>query len=125
MRDVVVAYEIPEAAIGGREYIQPVDTWLRRGAVALTNRQELVSESTDVETQRVLVELADRLEVSSSTLDIGLWVLGSQFARSEPEMDRALRDADLIKRLIEEEAIRSAERSAALRRLWLLVDPPR
>jgi hypothetical protein len=117
LRDVVTSHGIAESALGGREFILPIDVWLRRGIAELVGRPDLVNESRDAQTSDAAIAWADSHELRIATLDAGLWVLGARFARSVPRMIAALKDRSAFEMLVREELLQAEASVAALRRL--------
>jgi hypothetical protein len=114
LRDVLVSHEIPEGSLDDLACIVPVDVWVRRGVSVLLGLSKPPTEASDHKTQKVAVELADRLAIRSATLDVGLWVLGARFARTPTQLERALTRPDELQRLVVSELERALAAAHAL-----------
>lgn len=91
LRDVVDAFRLPPPGRDAAVFVQPVDTWVRRGAVALAPRLGLPPPMHEPdEHARVLVALAEAARVRHTLVNTGLWALGARFAKSEDRLAAAL-----------------------------------
>ena len=91
LRDVVDAFRLPPPDRDAAVFVQPVDTWVRRGAAALAPRLGLPPPTREPDDQaRVLVALAEAAGVRHTLVNTGLWALGARFAKNADRLAAAL-----------------------------------
>jgi len=79
LRDIYILSGNTNRNIRDRHLIQPIDVWTRRAARCFLNDQD----ASDEKCATFLTEYEDNIGMLSGSLNIALWVLGSQIAEDE------------------------------------------
>lgn len=123
LRDVSVAFGLNEEQIGAARYLQPIDTWTRRGARCLASLMGGPAPENDDQAADLLTDAARCAGVGAGDLNVGTWVFGALFARREDVMSRALADPDGLGSFLREQLRRREAELAAIRQALDLVGP--
>lgn len=98
LRDVAYRFDcIPSE---NEELLFPVDIWVRRVAAALLAGEKEYIEDNDPVIAKLLTRKCIDLGLSPEKINMGIWYMGAQIARSKYMMKKALQDTNLFQRLV-------------------------
>lgn len=79
LRDIYLLSDSKSKNIDNRYLLQPIDVWTRRAARTFLNDQD----ASDKKCAEFLINKEDELGVSNGSLNVALWVLGSQVVKND------------------------------------------
>jgi len=88
LRDIYILSGYVNRSYRNRHLIQPIDTWTRRASRLLLNDKH----ASDEKCAACLIEYEDEIGIINGSLNIAIWVLGSQIAEDEKTFNQYIQD---------------------------------
>lgn len=88
LRDIYILLGNANKTLRNSHLIQPIDTWTRRASRLLLNDKD----ASDEKCAAFLIEYENKIGIINGSLNIAIWVLGSQIAEDEKTFNEYIYD---------------------------------